>query len=202
MEGKCEESADVESEAKRNKNAYVLLVMKGDRYIPGALVAAYSLRLTKTVHDIVCMVTHDVSKDARARLAVVCDQVLEIPYLEAKCKALRTSKQLKLYNDWVDISFTKWQCLGFTQYGKVLFVDADKIVLQNVDHLFSLHAPAGTFASPWADQSMGHDSGHRPMKNPYAALQHGNKVTRQMLHAGFNDDSFVLVSMAACNSVE
>lgn len=38
---------------------------------------------------------------------------------------------------------------NLTDYEKVLFVDADKIVLSNCDSLFDLRAPAGTFSSPW-----------------------------------------------------
>jgi hypothetical protein len=45
--------------------AYVMLVMKGDNYIPGALVTAYSLRLTGTKHHLVCMITSDVSCEWR-----------------------------------------------------------------------------------------------------------------------------------------
>jgi hypothetical protein len=48
-------------ERKAQRFCYVLLVMKGDNYIPGALVTAYSLRLTGTKHDLVCMITDDVS---------------------------------------------------------------------------------------------------------------------------------------------
>ena len=91
--------------------AFVHLVMKGDSYTPGALVSAYSLRLTGTSAQLVCMVTPDVSADARKRLSVVFDKVVEVPYLTAHCLPLRTQKQRDMYNTWVDVAFTKWNAL-------------------------------------------------------------------------------------------
>jgi len=76
---------------------YTTLVMKGDAYVPGALVMAGSLRNTKTPHDLVCMVTPDVSSKARKQLSLVFDRVIEVPVLEFTCKPLRTDKQNELY---------------------------------------------------------------------------------------------------------
>ena len=36
-----------------------------------------------------------------------------------------------------------------------MFVDADKIVLSNIDDLFKLPAPAATFSNPWAEPFIG-----------------------------------------------
>jgi hypothetical protein len=44
-----------------SKFAYVTLLMKGDFYVPGALVLASSLKRTGNRADVICMVTEDVS---------------------------------------------------------------------------------------------------------------------------------------------
>jgi hypothetical protein len=86
----------------------VWLVMKGDSYTPGALTAAYSLRLTGSPHDTVCMVTADVSAAARSRLSLVFSHVVEVEYISAQTRPLKTGKQQQLYARWVEQAFTKW----------------------------------------------------------------------------------------------
>lgn len=96
-----------------------------------------------------------------------------------------------MYSTWVDVSFTKWNALSLTDYDKVMFVDADKIALSNIDELFTLPAPAGTFSSPWSYPfaKEGSPFAHSPpyssrfvsltaqaMWNPYLSLCHGDQV--------------------------
>ena len=38
-----------------NKYAFVWLLMKGDRYLPGVLLSAYSIKRNKTENDLVIM---------------------------------------------------------------------------------------------------------------------------------------------------
>jgi len=145
-------ASDVDSKANKDapRYGYITLVMKGDAYVPGAVVVAHSLWLTGTKHDLLCMVTADVSEHARAQLRVVFTKVIEVPVIQFKCKRMRTAKQQQLYDSWIDVSFTKWNMLSLLDYKKLLFVDSDVVVLRNVDELFELSAPAGTFSSPWA----------------------------------------------------
>lgn len=140
---------DEKREIEKNKYAWVTLVMLGDAYIPGALVLASSLRKVKTIHDIAIMVTKDVSEQARDALSKVFDNIIEVEYIVKATTYPRTEKQKKLYS-WVDKSLTKWNCLLFTKWTRVIFLDADIVILQNMDDLFKLNPPAGCFSSPWA----------------------------------------------------
>jgi len=90
----------------------------------------------------------DVTAHARANIATVA-HVHSIEYLRYDSKHMKTQRQMELYGSWMNESYTKWRCLEL-EYTKVLFVDADMIVVHNIDHLFELHAPAGTFSTPWA----------------------------------------------------
>ena len=58
--------------------------MIGDEYVPGALVLAYSLKKVKTKARLVVMVTKDVSEKARNQLKLIFDDIVEVPYVEAK----------------------------------------------------------------------------------------------------------------------
>jgi len=125
--------------------AYVTLVMKGDNYIPGALALAYSLRQTGTKHDLVCMVTPDVTGiDA---LSEGFDHVVEVDYLTYKTWHWKQpNKHAEVqYNSWMSVALTQFRCLGLVQYRKVFFLDADVLVHRNMDCVFKLRSPAGTF---------------------------------------------------------
>jgi len=126
------------------KNAYVMLMFGGDSYLEGIKTLAYSLIKTGTKNDIICMVTHDVSQNARNKMKKLGIKVIEVPYLKFKSKPLKSQKQADRY-PWMNVSYTKLNCLNLTQYKKILFLDADMIVMKNIDHLFKRHAPASQF---------------------------------------------------------
>ena len=70
--------------------AYVTFVMMNDSYVPGALLLAYGLRRQWTEADIVCLVTPEVTADARDALAVLYDHVVEV---ETVCVPHKRSHQ-------------------------------------------------------------------------------------------------------------
>ena len=133
------------------KYAYVWAVFKGDRYIPGVLTSAWSIIRTDTVHDLVCMVTNDVSDKARKELKKLSIKVIEIPYIFGRIN-FKTKRQKKLYNDWMQISYTKWNALNLTQYNKIFFLDADTIVTQNIDDIFEYKRPSSNFYNPFSEK--------------------------------------------------
>jgi lipopolysaccharide biosynthesis glycosyltransferase len=130
-------------------NAFVFLMFKGDRYLPGVLVTAWSILRTGTDNDIICMVTGDVPETAIDEMEKLGIKIHRIDYLQYKTKPMLTKKQRVRYGAWSDVSYTKWQCLGLTQYQKVLFLDADMVVNKNIDHVFDIPAPAAVFSHPW-----------------------------------------------------
>ena len=182
---------------RRSRYAAVFLVMKGDNYVPGALVAGHSWKLSGSQADTLCMVTSDVSAAARSALRKVFDDVREVEYIRARHKPLKTKKQRQYYDQWVGEAFTKWQMLQFTEYEKVLFIDADKLILTNMDSLFELRAPAGTFSTPWSQPWR-----RGGMPNPYARhfdraglrgeATHGAPIPRSVVREGL-ERAFVLI---------
>ena len=119
--------------------AYVTLVMLGDRYIPGAIVLAHSIRRLDSQADLVVLVTPDVSEDGRRILATFFDRVVPVDFI--KVPNWRVRKQP--HRRYLELVFTKFHLFNLTQYKKVLLIDADALVLKYPDHLFSLPAPMG-----------------------------------------------------------
>ncbi|KAJ4461776.1 hypothetical protein PAPYR_1917 [Paratrimastix pyriformis] len=201
-----------------SRMAYVTLVMRGDQYIPGAVVLAHSIRLTGTPFDLVCMVTSDVGAEGMLLLrhvydrhgtpmptflmwcpprglraahagVGVCGRVVLVEPLRYRCKGLRTPKQRQMYESWVGQSFTKWRALELVEYQRVVFLDADKVFLSSCDDIFDLQPPAATFGSPWSA-----DTKAAGLYNPYASIGHGQPVPGAMVQEALDrSDSFVCV---------
>ena len=130
------------------KYAYCTLLMKGDDYLPGALVMGYLLcHVAKSKHDIIIMVTPDVSKKAKKALNEVFDYVIRVPYITYKTFRVFHRDDIKTdrYDSWIGSSYTKWNLLKFIQYEKIFFLDADTITIRNIDEVFNFETPAGVF---------------------------------------------------------
>jgi len=114
---------------------YVTFLMRGDGYLPGALVLGYALKAQST-HKCICLVTADVSYHARYALSVIYDEIHEINELRIKSN-ITTGR-----NDR-SVLMTRFEALKLTQYDKIVLLDADVLPLAGYDELFSLKTPAG-----------------------------------------------------------
>jgi len=155
--------------------------MLDDYYVPGALVTAASVR-RHSRYPIRCLCTPrtpryslpGVSPAAIAALRRHFDDVTEVDYIVGHV-AEGSDQQRVLYGRWMRYSFTKWHVLDpdlFGGYDKVIFIDADCILVDDVDELFELDAPAWTLSSPWARHSR------------YGELEHGQTVDAHSLRDG------------------
>jgi len=139
--------------------------MRGDGYLPGALVLAYALKQQSKqtypggagdaqhqaarpaseacVRDCICLVTDDVTEKARLALGLVYDKVIPINELRIKSD-IGTGRSDR------NLLMTRLEALrlgpngGLGQhYDKIILLDADVLPLSNYDELFALPAPAG-----------------------------------------------------------
>lgn len=159
--------------------------MLGDSYIPGALALGYSLKEHKTKYPTVIMVTPDVSLSSKNLLSQIFDRVVEVPYLSHPTRQFTSDRQVEAYNPWIDKSFTKWNCLSLTEYDEVIFIDSDIIVLENMDELFELKAPAACFSSPWQTNLFPYVKTPKGMsRDVFIDLKHKDVIKwRDVLHA-------------------
>jgi glycogenin glucosyltransferase len=123
--------------------AFVTFLMRNDNYLPGALMFAFGLREKGTKADLICMISGNISNNARCALSMIYDYVInideifvpsnrgherqDIPYVFTRFNALRLGADGDL---------------GFN-YKKIVVADADVLPLRFYDHLFTLDTPAG-----------------------------------------------------------
>lgn len=136
--------------------AYVTFVMRGDEYIKSAIVLAKSLKATGTTHPFFVMHTNDISDNGKLDLGKFFDGIIEIPYLQISCRKMSTLRMQEIYQSWIEYSFTKLNVFNPTYWpnvDKIIYLDADHVVLKNIDRLQFLHTPA-----------LGYDSYFKPLK--------------------------------------
>lgn len=171
------------------KFAYATLVMRGDKYIPGALVMGYSLKQVSSPDiDVVVMITKDISKKCRNLLTKIFDHVIDVPYIKVKSTypIVKTEAQRDRYNVWLADSYTKWNVLSLSQYEKVFLLDADVIAIKNIDDVFDFETPAGVFDTPFSS-SFGKGGFYDFYKN----IKFGEKVPLENIHEGLNNEGHV-----------
>ncbi|KAI1899342.1 hypothetical protein AGOR_G00060800 [Albula goreensis] len=126
--------------------AFVTLATN-DVYSKGALVVGQCLRQHGTSRQTVVMVTQQVSQSARAALAHVFCEVREVNMLDSlDCAHLNMIGRPEL-----GVTLTKLCCWTLIEYTKCVFLDADTLVLCNVDELFDYDELSAAPDPGWPD---------------------------------------------------
>ena len=139
------------------KYAITTLIFGGDSYLPGILLLGSSIRkvMPKAYEKYItlcCMVTHDVSPEAREIISKIYDRVIEVEYLQIPPNFIK-HKDPKIRTVYSK-SFTKLRIFEMTEYEKVLFLDADMLVLKkDLFSLFNLNTPAAVFLGKLSNDS-------------------------------------------------
>jgi len=128
--------------------AYVTLATN-DEYSKGALVLGRSLREVKVSADVdlVVMVSPHVSPNARNQLQQVFDHLVNVDVYDSK----DATHLAMLKRPELGITFTKIHCWKLTQYQKCVFMDADTMVVQNIDDLFTRDELSAVADVGWPD---------------------------------------------------
>ncbi|XP_047130430.1 glycogenin-1 [Hydra vulgaris] len=126
--------------------AYVSLITN-DKYGDGAIVLGKSLKLTQTTRKLVLMVTNDVSTAKRQELSEYWDNIIDIQIMESK----DTKNLLLLNRPELKCTLSKLHAWNLTQFTKCVFLDADVMVLRNVDDLFEYDELSAAPDVGWPD---------------------------------------------------
>ncbi|EGG09509.1 family 8 glycosyltransferase, partial [Melampsora larici-populina 98AG31] len=129
-------------------------MLTSDPYLPGCLVTAHSIKQSEKDNaaqdfDLVCLITLDsVSVESIKALRKVYNLVISVDAISSSNK-----DELNLLGRQ-DLSgtITKIHIWRLVQYQKVIYVDADTLILKSISHLFQL--PNEFSASPdtgWPD---------------------------------------------------
>ncbi|KAG7315950.1 hypothetical protein KOW79_020816 [Hemibagrus wyckioides] len=126
--------------------AFVTLATS-DAYCMGSLVVGKCLRRHGTTRKLVVMVSPNVSREACLSLEDVFDEVIVVDMLDSRDRAhLFWLGRLDL-----GVTFTKLHSWTLTQYTKCVFLDADTLVLCNVDELFEREELSAAPDPGWPD---------------------------------------------------
>ncbi|XP_028935554.1 glycogenin-2 isoform X1 [Ornithorhynchus anatinus] len=118
-----------------------------DVYCHGALVLGQSLRNHRATRKLVILITPQVSGLLRRALSQVFDEVIEVNLMDS---ADPVSLAL-LRRPELGAALTKLHCWTLTQYNKCVFMDADTLVLCNIDELFDREELSAAPDSGWPD---------------------------------------------------
>ena len=118
-------------------NAYITYVCS-DNFIPGVVALYNSVRLSNCNHDFIVLVTDDVSEESRDILKQNDLKIVDADkiYYNGKNKDKILDRYGKVDQSWK--MFTKINIWKQTEYSKLIYLDADTLVLKNIDELFEI----------------------------------------------------------------
>jgi len=129
-----------------SSEAFVTLVTN-DTYGLGALVLANSLRQCNTRAQLVTLVTPGVTAHMKDTLSANYDLVESVDLINSNdTQILEAMKRPEL-----GVTLTKIHCWRLTQYKKCVFLDADTLVLKNIDELFEREELSAVPDIGWPD---------------------------------------------------
>lgn len=111
------------------KTAYVTTLCNGDGYLPGVEVLGKSLEASGTRVPRVVLATADISQAARKRLTYLGWEVRDVAPVE------NPAAEHLLFPRFATV-FAKLRVWELVDFDRVVALDADTLVLQNVDDLF------------------------------------------------------------------
>lgn len=115
------------------RRAYVTFLAGAGDYIKGAIGLAKSLRKAKSAYPLVVAVLEDVPEDHRQLLLMQGCFVHQIDPIRPE-----GSDQCNFAMAHYVINYSKLRIWLFDEFEKIVYLDADIIVYDNIDHLFDL----------------------------------------------------------------
>uniref|UniRef100_A0A1J3CDQ5 Hexosyltransferase n=5 Tax=Noccaea caerulescens TaxID=107243 RepID=A0A1J3CDQ5_NOCCA len=130
--GSCELSVPLQAKdnfysSNAKKEAYVTILHSAQDYVCGAIAAAQSIRMSGSTRDLVILVDDSISEHHRSGLESAGWKI------QAFERIRNPKAKPNAYNEWNYSKFRLWQ---LTKYSKIIFIDADMLILRNIDFLF------------------------------------------------------------------
>ncbi|XP_077481069.1 glycogenin-1-like isoform X1 [Stigmatopora argus] len=126
--------------------AFVTLATN-DNYAMGAMVLGQSLRRHKTSKKLAALIGPHVSEPCQSVLKKIFDEVRLVDVLDSK----DTAHLALMQRPELGVTFTKLHCWALTHYSKCVFMDADTLVLSNIDELFDREELSAAPDPGWPD---------------------------------------------------
>ena len=128
------------------EEAYVTLITN-ESYYHGAITLGISLSKTRTKRLKVVLVSPNVPNHLRSKLSCIWDQVIQVEVLDS-----HDLNNLSLIGrPELGVTFSKLHIWELVQFKKCVFLDADTLVLQNIDELFQRSELSAAPDTGWPD---------------------------------------------------
>ncbi|CAF3349457.1 unnamed protein product [Rotaria socialis] len=148
-----------------SSEAFVTLATT-DGYALGALVVAQSLRRVGTQRSLVVMISNKLSDLIKQTLETSFDEVVVVEELNSYDNANLTL----LSRPELGVTFTKINCWLLEKYSKCVFLDADVLVLRDIDDLFEREEFSAAPDAGWPDCFNSGVFVYRPSKETFRKL--------------------------------
>ncbi|KAL7235165.1 hypothetical protein ACSBR1_018622 [Camellia fascicularis] len=112
---------------QRPREAYVTILHSSETYVCGAIALAQSIIQTNSTKDLVLLADDSISRRSLQGLRAAGWKVKHIDRIRSPYA------RKDAYNEW---NYSKLRVWELTNYDKVIFIDADLIVLKNMDGFF------------------------------------------------------------------
>ena len=152
-------------------NAYITLIST-DNYLYGCIGLMYSWKATNPKYPFYCIVTENISQETiRILTAIGYHVIKDVAYVpDSYLNLLKQYEETGEYetpigNSKTDLKqngwqhcWTKLQIFKYVEFDKLLFMDADSYVIQNLDHIFDMPGWSATceYDATWTGQQRFH----------------------------------------------
>ncbi|CAF1571248.1 unnamed protein product [Rotaria sp. Silwood1] len=148
-----------------SSEAFVTLATN-DGYALGALVVAQSLRKVGTQRRLVVMISKNLSDLIKRTLETSFDEIVIVEEMNS-----HDDEHLHLLRrPELGVTFTKINCWLLEKYSKCVFLDADVLVLRNIDDLFEREEFSASPDAGWPDCFNSGVFVYRPSKDTFRKL--------------------------------
>ena len=113
------------------KYAYITMIIKNESYASGGIVLAESIRKLGSLADLVVMIDDTITENTEDLLKKFYDKIIRINVLDIENE-----------NKIQKIILTKLEALKLVEYEKIIIIDVDCIIFNNIDNIFSKKCPA------------------------------------------------------------
>lgn len=118
-----------------------ITLLASDDYLDGVIVLKKCLLNTNCKHELVVCITNTLSHNTLQVLDSHMLKTIRVDKLECK--------NVPFKNKW-RLTYTKLHLFGLTQFDKLVYIDADMVILENIDHLFDLPHMSAVSAGNWS----------------------------------------------------
>jgi inositol 3-alpha-galactosyltransferase len=157
-----------------SKFAWVTLLTR-QSYLPGVILLAYSLRKHGSKYPLIVQITESAQESINVLKSEGQDGSLLINIVEPILPARPVNLVAERFAD----TWTKLRAFQLVEYERVIFLDADILIMQNMDELFNFGLPEDDWIAanhmcvcnldndPWAAPDWNvQNCGFTPMKHP------------------------------------